>query len=334
MRARIATIAAGLAILAASVGMISSAQAGAASSTRAARTNAEAAALPALPTPGTAAQIAALVKSAPDIKIVPSDVTPPLSEAAGNGTGSYYTATENGCSGPAECVYGDTSSTKTIVLFGDSHADMWLPAFDPIGKALGYKIVLMYEGACPAASVLVFVQPGQGYAGQEGYYTTCDTWRTEAIADIKALDPTLVLLASKTFEDYSSPTKFFTAAQWKAGLKTTVDALESKTTKVGIIGDITYMPRILPECLAAYPTDVQKCGGPNPNTASHGNQAAEIAEAKALKIPYISTIQWICSKKCSPVIGTMIVDLNQTHINATYAEYLTGVMEAAVKKIL
>ena len=33
------------------------------------------------------------------------------------------------------CPRGDTSADRTIVVFGNSHARMWIPAFDEIGKA-------------------------------------------------------------------------------------------------------------------------------------------------------------------------------------------------------
>lgn len=297
------------------------------------RSRAQPRALPQLPAPGTASEIATLIGEAPHIQTLPATTLPTLPQAAGNRPSAYYPATYHGCLKATECVYGDTAATRSIVLFGDSHAVMWLPALDPIGKALGYRVVLLYLQACPAVKVTIYLAPGQD-GPNVGYDKWCNIDRWTEIKEIRAMKPALVLLANKTFWDYSSPTTFFTAGHWKRGLQWTVGELRTAQTAVAVIGDIIYMNMSLPQCLAAFPSAIQRCGQASPNKSSHGNQAAEQAESKALGIAYINTNQWICSSWCSPVVGNMIVSLDQSHINAVYAEYLTNVMEAAVKPLL
>jgi hypothetical protein len=327
---RLPAIGAFVLILATALG---SSHAGGAVSRTGAASAARPLAVPALPTPGTAREIASLVKAAPQIRALPATTSPALADAAANRPGAYYPTTVHGCLLASSCVFGDTAAKRTIVLFGDSHAVMWLPALDPIGKALGYRVVLLYASACPAVTVTIYLAPGQ-YGAMVGYYKWCNLARNVEIKSIRQLKPLLVLLASKTFLDYSSPTTFFTEAQWKQGLARTVARVRTSATRVAVIGDITYMPLPLPQCLAAYPSDIQKCGGSSPNTVSHENQAAERAEAKALKVPYIETNRWVCTSWCSPVVGNMIVNLDQSHINAVYAEFLTNVLQASLKPLL
>ena len=52
-----------------------------------------------------------------------------------------------------DCTYGDRSSSKTIVLYGDSHAAQWFPALEKIANENGFKLVSLTKSACPAPEV-------------------------------------------------------------------------------------------------------------------------------------------------------------------------------------
>ncbi|MBX7143116.1 MAG: acyltransferase [Oligoflexia bacterium] len=45
--------------------------------------------------------------------------------------------------------YGDTSNPRTIVIWGDSHADAWAPAFFEAGRRLQKRILLFSVRGCP-----------------------------------------------------------------------------------------------------------------------------------------------------------------------------------------
>lgn len=81
-------------------------------------------------TPGTPTQVAGLVAAAPAITSIPKDVVPSVADSLNDDVFRYYPAL-NRCSTSAvatttlpKCVFGDTSGTTTIVLWGDSHAYM------------------------------------------------------------------------------------------------------------------------------------------------------------------------------------------------------------------
>jgi hypothetical protein len=46
------------------------------------------------------------------------------------------------------CSFSDTTATKTLMLFGDSQASMWLPAFNIAGELLHWKILLEAKDGC------------------------------------------------------------------------------------------------------------------------------------------------------------------------------------------
>jgi hypothetical protein len=105
---------------------------------------------------------------------------------------------------------------------------------------------------------------------------------------------------------------------------------------VAVIGDINTMNESTPQCLAAYPSAVQKCASPYPNTEpTNANQnVAEQAAAKKEGVHYLSTSKWLCTTTCSPIVGNMIVYLNNWHITATYAAFLSKVMATDLGPLL
>ena len=91
---------------------------------------------------------------------------------------------------------------------------------------------------------------------------------------------------------------------------------------------------ILPDCLAAYPTQVQRCSVQNPNPKARQHVAAERAAAAAEGVAYVNPQGWLCTKVCSPVIGRMAAYYDAGHVSSTYAAYLAGVFGKALRPLL
>ncbi len=285
------------------------------------------------PPPGTALQIYELVAAASMITKVPSQSYPSLDVESSDSATHEFPVTSYGCFWLTSCVFGDTASKRTIVLFGDSHAQMWLSAVAPAAIALHYRVVLLYLGGCPAASVTVW-NPVPIATIPAGYYTECNRFRSHAIKEIDRLHPALVLLSNRTAMVPSGASSYFTDAQWRNGVRRTIEALQRPRTRIAVIGDIVYFNEPLPQCLAAYPTDVQQCAAANPNTTSHSHQAVERQEALRLGARFINPLPWICTTTCSPVIGSFLAYLNSEHLDATYVTYLSSVMQSALERVL
>jgi hypothetical protein len=282
----------------------------------------------ALPKPGTPSQVAALVAASSKIKTLPSPLVPSLQNVGYDNAANYYPVVKQGCSGTTQCVFGDTSSKTTVVLFGDSHAAMWLPPVIYDSKQLHVRVVLMWYSGCPAADVTVW-DPSQ-----HAIDTGCNQWRAQSITDIKKLSPSLVLLSDRTTSVDGSAGKEIPDATWKAGMEKTLSELLGSKLKLAVIGDIAALTNEMPECLAAHPSAIQDCSSPNPNPGFKTHVADEMAAAKAEGVTYINPQSWLCTKTCSPVVGNMVVYYDTLHASATYAEYLSLVLENALKPLL
>src|SRR3954468_24500468 len=80
--------------------------------------------------------VLAAVRKAPAIRTLPSDLTPSVSTAGEDmGFDSDKCEAAPAADRNAEpCVFGDKASAVRVMLFGDSHAGMWLPALMPIAE--------------------------------------------------------------------------------------------------------------------------------------------------------------------------------------------------------
>jgi hypothetical protein len=219
-------------------------------------------------------------------------------------------------------VLGDTSATRTVVVYGDSHAQMWLPAIVPLAVAAHVRVVVIWTSDCPVVSIRTSVIGG------------CARFRTNAIAAITRLRPALVVLGERTTDIAGPHDAVITGTAWQRGLETTIRALQSPVTKVAVMGDVGQFDTPVPDCLAAFPTDVQRCTVKNPNPRFTQKFAAERAAALATGATYVDARQWLCTKRCAAVIGTMVVYSDQGHVSSTYAEYLTDVLAADLDPLL
>jgi hypothetical protein len=288
-------------------------------------TSAGAGAATALPGPGTAQQIAKLVSTASRIEQLPRNLVPNLAQASADDVGTYYPSTQFGCLSISVCQFGNLKSRSTIVLFGDSHAQMWLTSILPIASKFKLRLILVWRPSCPAATVTVW------NVTTNSTYSACDAWRAAALRQVHRLNPSLVMLASRNTDITGAGNTAILDTTWQAGLEHTISSLKSKTTKVVVIGDITTFSAILPACLAAYPSHVQQCSSSDPNQKETNHFAAEAAAAKAMGVLYINPHPWLCTAVCSPVIGNMVAYYNDNHVSATYAAYLSTVWLQALR---
>lgn len=281
--------------------------------------------------PGTPSQVAALVAAAPSITSIPSNVTPSLANAstdtAGKGTPSL-----GKCQGDpttkAPCLYGDTSGSKTMVLWGDSHAYMWFPAVNAIAKQQHWKLVILFDYGCPVADVAVW------NTITDSEYTSCNTFRQGAIVAINKLKPSL-LLVTEEFAAEGSNQKPISVSRWTTALKKTLGSIAPSIKKV-LIGDtIDLAPAgggANPvTCLAANTDNVQACSTSESNSAYTAQRKGEMTAAKAEHTTYVNVIPWSCSTVCTAIIGKMIVYYAEGHFTATYSKYLSTVLYQALK---
>lgn len=268
----------------------------------------------------------AAVNKAPGIRALPPDLTPSLATAAAD-VGFDNEKCE---AAPAAdrmdtpCVFGDPAGAERVVLFGDSHAGMWLPAMSEIATHRHWRLEFYGKPACPAPRLTFWNQ-------QEARpFDECDRFRDYVIDQVRAARPALVVVTSESFSQKLGRGVLVTPAQWKTGLITTLNALSLVAGRVVVLGDTPVLDRSGPECLAAHTRNVTACFTSRAKATARVWNAAEKSAAGSAGADYISVLPWLCGTVCTPVIGNVAVYRNRFHLTGTYARMLTGVLEQAL----
>jgi hypothetical protein len=274
------------------------------------------------------------IKDAAAIVKVPAGLRPGITEAdkdtgfailgaAGCLPSFSDTAVEVG-----NCIFGKQTATRTMVIVGDSHASMWLPGFDQIGKRLGWKVINFNKVSCGAASLEPFLYQ------EKRPYSECVAWHRWVIGEVKRLAPQLVVFTSAVDIGDQGNGEPSTPQIWQAGLTKTLSAVRSPGTERVVLGDIPYIKHSSsgagPVCLSAHQRNMTACSAPADQAILRDYQRAEQAAAKATGARYIDVTPWFCSARCWPVVDDIQIYSDWQHITATYAKYLSGSVQESL----
>ena len=271
--------------------------------------------------------VLALVGAATSIKKVPSSMAGQVGEATNDGPEAAWDgclAEEADTQVSDDCIYGDKTAKKTVVLYGDSHAGMWESALDVAGRREHWKLVLLAKPACAVPMLHFWLETTQRQN------TECDTWHTWATGRIVELKPDLVVLTSLFTGPRDFQKKDITEAEWATGMTATIDKVKKSGASVVLLGDMPYLEQSAPECLAAHTDDVKSCATEAKAAVNTEHGAADKKTAEAAGAKYVDSTKWFCTDMCEPIIGTMVVYQNQYHITGAYSRYLSGVVASSV----
>jgi peptidoglycan/LPS O-acetylase OafA/YrhL len=272
------------------------------------------------------ADVRAVVRDSTKIRKLPADLVPSLGGASYDWGGPPPPCWPSiGQTSIPACVFGDQTASRTMVLYGDSHAAMWFRAMNLIGADSHWKLIYLGKGDCPADSLPYGNPSGIGRSG--GTYAQCNAWHQFAINRIRKLHPDLVVI---TQEVRSKPDgQSYSRQQWQEGLEKTISLLGVPAKRIVILGNVPLLPKSPPECLSLHPDDVQACSGVPPVFEDGSNKGEEAAAAHS-GARYVNVTDWFCATRCSPVIGKYQVYFDDFHITATYSLYLERVLGDAL----
>jgi SGNH domain (fused to AT3 domains) len=275
-----------------------------------------------------------------DIKQVPADLNPPLSQAASTSSSfklsgsSYMQAqcdpydTVAEAQNPTPCIYGDSSSSKVMVLFGDSHVGNWTPALDIVAKNLGYKLAMFEFAGCSTSPIKV--------GSSSPREAACLTWHTTLPKAVQALHPAVVIAVSgPSFEVQTSAQR----ADWASHLGSMFDEMTSgnPTAQRVLLGTSPLMTSPSPVCLSIHPSSVPSCALSGASALSYYNNylARDSVSAAAAKARLIPVRQWFCAPTyCGPIIGSTLVYIDQDHTTIAYSTSLAPVLQEALQSSL
>ena len=222
----------------------------------------------------------------------------------GDGCHVNYGETKSGY-----CTYGDKESSKTIVLYGDSHAAQWFPTLEKMATERGFKLVSLTKSACPAVDAK---RPDQGAFKQ----VHCTKWRENSIKRIAEIQPLAVITSS--FQYFTPDNRSISRAQWwNEGQRKLLKGLRGSTNNLIYISDTPRPLRDIPNCLASR--DSKVCDS---------TERSKVSVIRGFDV--INPNPWLCSSYCPAIVEGTVAYRDASHISVDMALKLLPKLEAAL----
>ena len=281
------------------------------------------------------AQVQQAVAASANLKAVPSNLTPPLGDAAqkddpvavpADCVRTYFEV------GQPECASGDTASSTTVALIGDSNAAMWNPAFQQIAAERHWRLETMAKLGCPMLD-LPTLNPVLGRP-----YTECAQWRDQIITRLQTEHPQLIVLSVMRRYGASYGWKVgFTSyePEWLASLTRLVQQLRATGAEVLVLGPIPGPQSSAPDCLSVHLDNATACSTLRSSAVNEAGVTAEATATKTAGGRYADLSELFCTTESCPVIvGNTLVYVDKNHVTHEYARVLAPVIGALTDRAL
>jgi hypothetical protein len=284
------------------------------------------------------AQVQAAVAASVDLKAVPSNLNPPLTDQTAQQLGILT----HGClrvlpfdSGQPECAAGDIGSTTTVALIGDSRAAMFNPAFQQVAEQRHWRLEMMAKAGCPITDLPLTNR----FNDLAEDIQRCSQWRANIMARLRVERPQLIVVSSARAYDANGAhtlvpgLKMYDRA-WIDSLTRLVQQLRDTGAKVLVLGPTADPPAPVPLCLSGYLDDATACAAVR--GAEHGpGIAAESAATQAGGGRYADITELFCTaNRCPAIVGNTMVYFDAGHLTREYSQLLAPAMGALADSAL
>ena len=213
------------------------------------------------------------------------------------------------------CVYGAKNSPKTVVAFGDSHAEQWFPPLIKLANRRRWRLIGLVRAGC--------------VVGDVQYERACDAWRRNEMRRIVTEErPDMVVVGDSTGGRYQIVRNGQRLDRRRsepfliAGFARTLRKLKRNGAKVVVIRDQPLAPFEPPDCVSQNLHQLSKCTFLGRRKRWHAYDFFGARRVPGVKL--IDPIDILCPRhRCPSVMGRVLVYRNTYHLSATFARTLT-----------
>lgn len=278
----------------------------------------------------TSDQVAArepLVENPSETAFVPKNIRPALIDATKD-TGELYT---DGCqqsprdADAVSCTFGDPSSAFTVALFGDSHAGRWFPALEEIAESRDIRLQTFTKSECRSIEL-------RG-AWTDGPNPTCIEWREDALAQMTAAPPDLIILANH-YGLTAATAGQGARESWTDGIDFSLAQLPPQSAVVMLADSPEFRASPVP-CLSDNLTNTDRCSDPRDDMINRAIVSIQENVSKSTGVGMVDLTDYFCNTQtCPPVIGDTLVYADDHHLTATFALQLAPALDSALSSFL
>lgn len=220
------------------------------------------------------------------------------------------------------CGFGPPASSTRIVLMGDSHAMVLLPAIKRAAELNGWRLVTLIKGAC---SPVLGTRNSEQHLLDKG--ASCRDWRSKALAWLRQHPPDLVVLThSDRYGLRSGSGTLIPRLQrppiWKQGLKRTLASMPP-SAKVLVLGDVPHNDRNPTWCLERHRYNMAACASQRQPLAERSVEVALREAAAAMGAQHKTLAGKICTYDPCPLVhGDVLIWRDKSHLTKTFVNRL------------
>jgi len=224
------------------------------------------------------------------------------------------------------CEFGPSDASRTLALFGDSHAMQWFNAMRGVATEEGWRLMTFLRPRCAARDI----NPRGASVGVEH----CRQWRAQAIEKIIAAHPSAIVMAS-----YSAPTmdgQRIATSDVGPATRSTLERLAPAGASIVILRDSPLPPFHVPICLTKHYPDSKGCDFDAATALSPEVYAAERAAAEGMKnVRIVDMDDLICpGAVCPTILHGLIIYRDQDHMTGTFARSMAPDLRLRLESIL
>ncbi len=236
---------------------------------------------------------------------------------------------------PKECVFGDTASRATVVLFGDSHAAQWFEVVDRVARSSGWRLVAMTKSGCPSVSLSVWMPNARRPYGE------CDRWRERALSVIDSLNPRIVVMANSNWYEVASDSTTaavdvgrLSAAAMQRGLAGTWRRIPP-TSHLVLLEDTPNPFADVPDCLFRNLGSRRRCDFRRDRAIAAGIVDVKRSMARdEPRVTYMDLTDRICdASMCAASRGDTLLYSDADHLTVRFTLSLAPAFDALLRGI-
>ena len=211
----------------------------------------------------------------------------------------------------AICNYGDPNGTKTVVVFGNSHSAMWVPALAVAAKADHWKFYPVVKESC-GYDTYTDVVPHLNAAN------ACSSWYDWAKTVIARLHPNVLVMGSYTFTTY-----------WALGERLVISQLRPLTKRFILLSDSPWIPA--PAQCFLYPNATQGTCLRHESQTRIATQVKTHAIATMMHVQYLDITPLLCDDRlCPSVIDGIIPTADGSHVTPQYSAFVAPAFDEGI----
>jgi hypothetical protein len=217
------------------------------------------------------------------------------------------------------------TAKKTIVLFGDSQAEMFANGFNKLAQLRHERLIVL---AKPGCSPWLRVQLTPGLAP----WPQCTAFHDFALREIAALHPDQIVVTGGVSSAGFTPAV-------GVGIQQVLQTLRQSSSHVAVLSNIPWYAgsaRTLPLCLIVHASSLRSCDMPYTEFAlsqAPYRQQLQLA-AKETSVSFINMDPLFCTKQsCPVVIGNHEVYIDGYHITWQFGEYISPALNSLLNPL-